>query len=204
MASMYDNGASLGVSSVGSYEPKGKWLWVVVLQVPAGVAGNGRIFTNMARSSMRPTHEFNKVEVTHLNEYSGTAGKIKKPEDFVMEFNDGIAQTCETDKTVDFASAMNDWKKVIYDETKGYGECSSVYKTIAVVKLLSANMRITEQWSALGAFPTKIEHGELKYEAGSEGAVVKVSFNVDKWYYGDITGKDGTNSGLSVQVPSIR
>ena len=99
---------------------------------------------------------------------------------------------------------MNDWKRVIYDETKGYGQCSSVYKTVAVIKLLSANMRITEQWSALGAFPTKIEHGELKYEAGAEGATVKVSFNVDKWYYGDITGKDSTNSGLSVSVPSIR
>ena len=198
-------GSSLGIASVGygTYQPKAKYLWIVEINCPifGNTTVNGtkstRTYSLTAFKAARPKFEFEEITVTHLNEWATFPGKIKKPEPIALEFNDGMPWQGPVGggggevptNAWDCAQRLHAWKTQIYNATTGTGNYASTIKGWLTLSLLDPALYTTEAWTAVGTYPLTIDMGDLSYEDGAAKCTVNATFNVDKWYFGDMRGK---------------
>jgi hypothetical protein len=191
------NGQSIGMYSVGQYQPKGQWLWIVEVHPPVGANVDGRIYTAMAESSQRPELGVETFDVTHLNEYAGFAGKPIRPPNFSITLVDGYDDSVipANVRTLDTAEMVYNWYQAIYNPYLGDGGYGVEYKGSLLVQLLDPQLNAIETWTGKGCFPKGITLGDLNYTSGANYCTVSTTWNIDKWFFGNTLARESGFTG---------
>jgi len=177
-------GAGFMAAQGGSWEPQRQSNFAVQIYDLDG--GTGIISLAVDTASM-PNITFGEIELNHLNERTYVAGGVTF---------ETIPLVCKDFVNQDVMLALDNWRKLVYNETNGRIGFAKDYKKRAAIFLYGPDGGSDRRFNLVGCWPQAINYGGTLDQAGKEAvSQIEVTIRYDRAISSDLSG--GAGQGLS-------